>query len=526
MTSPDSPADTLTDDVSRGMRSMMQVALVLGETLSRRREEQLRQARERSTAHAHALDSRLRAERASAEAYLRPSFSPWWWSAATPDVVAQTYRTAQAWKNDSPVAAGAVVNLDDQLAARFGVDTAALTVDAAGPDVAAQVAVALADRAERQQFAQSYRDRGFTVVDDRPFGRGFIPTWDLRQSSGADVDQATIDAEPKHWAVHAGRNDLGELVPEYFCTDPDAAGLTRPVPPLHLVYEDWWWEMAAEHQIAEAHEQLLYNGAAYGVVHVRDQISRRYGVDAQKFAGTPDDLSARLAAVVAERGKAPAPDKAENDRLDAAAAIAASSASLDHRDARGDLPAPTATSPGDAEQSDTDLAVQWAKTALPRDAERAVYGNGARKTAAEQTITTAWAVEQAKAWALSNAPALAAQFSQSEASANREQYLTARTELIGEWAAAGRPMADLDPRGPLYDSRERRAADAEAMRNAGVDSDIVDARMIADVQQAKPMTDTLNPAVGGPSADRVEAPSTRQRDRGPSRHDTQRGLDR
>ncbi|MBY6351831.1 hypothetical protein [Rhodococcoides corynebacterioides] len=454
-----------------------------------------------------------------------PSFSPRWWSAATPDVVAQTYRTAQAWKNDSPVAAGAVVNLDDQLAARFGVDTAALTVDAAGPDVAAQVAADLADRAERQEFTQSYRDRGFAVVDDRPFGRGFIPTWDLRQSSGADVDQATIDVEPKHWAVQAGRNDLGELVPEYFCTDPDAAGLTRPVPPLHLVYEDWWWEMAAEHQIAKAHEQLMYNGATYGVAHVRGQISRRYGVDAQKFAGTPDDLHARLAAVVAERDKAPVTDKTDNDRRDAAAAITASSASLAHQDARGDLPAPTPTSPGDAEQSDTDLAVQWAKTALPRDAERAVYGNGARKTAAEQTITTAWAVEQAKAWALNNAPALAAQFSQSEASANREQYLTARTELLDEWAAAGRPKADLDPRGPLYDSRERRATDAEAMLDAGIDNDIVDARMIADVQQAKPIIDALNHAGDRQPSTGQEAP-THRRERSRSGLDTQHGMDK
>ena len=391
-----------------------------------------------------------------------PSFSPRWWSAATPDVVAQTYRTAQAWKNDSPVAANAVFNLDDQLAARFGVDTAALMVG----------------------------------------------------------------AEPKHWAVHAGRNDRGELVPKYFCTDPDAAGLTRPVPPLHLVYEDCWWEMAAEHQIAEAHEQLMYTGAAYGVAHVRDQISRRDGVDAQKFAGTPDDLSARLAAVVAERDKAPAPDKAENDRRDAAAAIAASSASLAHRDARDDLPAPTPTSPDAAEQADPAHAVQWAKTALPRDAERAVYGNGTRKTAEEQAITTAWAVEQAKAWALSNAPALAAQFSQSEASANREQYLTARTELLDEWTAAGRPKANLDPRGPLYDSRERRAADAEAMLDAGIDADIVDARMIADVQQAKPIDGALSHDAGQPATAGTETTPTRRRDRDRSGNDIRPGMDR
>ncbi len=150
---------------------------------------------------------------------LRPSFSPRWWSAALPDVVAQSYRTAQAWKNDSP-----------------------------------------------------------------------------------------------------------------------------PVPPLHLVYEDWWWVMAAEHQIAEAHEQLTYNGAADGVAHVRDQISRRYGVDAQKFAGTPDDLNVRLAAIVAERGKTPAPDAHLDRRRRTIGQPAPSSGPRRHYRATPNTPS-TATAP-------------------------------------------------------------------------------------------------------------------------------------------------------------------------------------
>lgn len=134
-------------------------------------------------------------------------------------------------------------------------------------------------------------------------------------------------------------------------------------------------------------------------------------------------------------------------------------------------------------------------------------------------------MEQAKAWALSNAPALAAQFSQSEASADREQYLTARTELLDEWAAAGRPKSDLDPRGPLYDSRERRATDAEAMRNAGIDNDIVAARMIADVQQAKPIIDALNHAGDRQPSTGQEAP-THRRERSRSGLDPQHGMDK
>ncbi|WP_307090991.1 hypothetical protein [Rhodococcus sp. SORGH_AS_0301] len=44
------------------------------------------------------------------------------------------------------------------------------------------------------------------------------------------------------------------------------------------------------------------------------------------------------------------------------------------------------------DQSIADIDAVFA--ALPRDAERAVYVKGARQADAEQTITTAWAVEQ------------------------------------------------------------------------------------------------------------------------------------
>ncbi len=53
---------------------------------------------------------------------------------------------------------------------------------------------------------------------------------------------------------------------------------------------------------------------------------------------------------------------------------------------------------------------------------------------------------------------------QSEASANREDYLTARKELIGEWTTAGRTHVDVisalaPPAVPFkYDSKERRDA--------------------------------------------------------------------
>ncbi|WP_052061949.1 hypothetical protein [Rhodococcoides fascians] len=523
MTSP--APDTLTDDLARAVRTAVQVALAAGEAIARRREEGLRVARERSAVHARALDARLRAERAAADAYLRPTFSDRWWSTATPDTVAQAYRTAHAWKNDSPVAAGAVANFDDELATRYGIDTAALAADnSTNRDVAAHVEALMTERAERERISQSYTDRGFTTLDDRPAGRGHIPVWDLRQPDGSAVDRGVIDADPARWAVHLDRTERGEWSPTFYCTDPAAAHLTRPIPPLYLAHEDWWWEMAAEHQIAEVYEQFIHNGAPYAVAHVEEEITRHYGIAAADYRGLPDALTDRLRTVNAERDPAVVPDKTGSERRDAATAIALSSATSRTREKGRRPDAPSIA----AEPSDTDLAVQWATIALPRDAERYRYGSSDRqKESAAQTITTAWEVEQSKVWALSNAPALAAQFSQSEASANRQDYLTARTELIDEWSTAGRPKTDLDPQEPIYDSRARRARDAEALLDAGVDADIVDARMLADVQQAKPLSDALDPAtVAQPTDGSADSPPVQRRERGRSGRDNRPGLDK
>ena len=512
MTSP--APDTLTDDLARAVRTGVQVAMAAGEAIARRREERQRQARERSVEHGRALDSRIRAERTAADAYLRPTFSDRWWTAAKPDTVAQAYRTAHAWKNESPVAAEAVTNLDEQLSTRYGIDTTALARSET-PDIAAEVAALMAERQEREELSQSYIDRGFTILEDPPAGRGHIPVWDLQQPDGAPVNENLIDADPARWAVYLYR-EHGEWDPTYYCTDPEGAGLTRPTPPLYLAYEDWWWEMAAEHQIAEVYEQLVYNGSPYGIAHVEEQIERHYGLTAADYRGLPDALTDRLREVNADRDPDAVPEKAQNERDDAATAIAQSPSPRERVSEQ-----PTIA----AEPTDTDLAAQWATTALPRDAKRFLYGTGDRKDAAAQTITTAWEVEQSKAWAMSNAPALAAQFSQSEASANREDYLTARTELIDEWSNAGRPKIDLDPQGPIYDSRARRARDAEALLDAGVDADIVDARMLADVQQAKPLSEALDPSATTPVLDTVNDPGVRRKERGRST-DKRPGLEK
>ncbi|OZD64675.1 hypothetical protein CH263_14040 [Rhodococcus sp. 06-1059B-a] len=486
--------DTLTDDLGRSLRTSLQVALLAGEAIARRRENRLREARQRSEEHARAFQTRLRAERGSAEAQLRPVHSSRWWDAATPEILADTYRTAHAWKDQSPVAADALARLDDQLAARHKIDTTALGVDQAG--VADRLAEVMNERAAREAAANSYAERGFTVVDDRPAGRGFIPTWDLRQANGEDVDRGAIDSAPQHWAVFLTRDDKNEWAPEFFCTDVAAAGLDRPVPPLYLAYEDWWWEMAAEHQIAEIYEQFIHTGAAYGVAHMEDQISRHYGIDAKTFRGLPDELAGRLAAVTAERAATASAEKSTRERSDTVAAIA-------HAD-RVDAARETQATPAPGTQLDTraaefDAALEWAKATVPRDAERYVYASGERKDAARETITIGWEVVQSKAWATENAPALAAQFAQTEISANRQDYLTARTELIQEWSTAGRPRVDAalgaQPAAASassasphrYDSKERRDALAAELTAAGVAPDAVAARIAADRDNAHPI---------------------------------------
>ncbi|MBY6438112.1 hypothetical protein HQ602_17195 [Rhodococcus kroppenstedtii] len=502
MTQPD---DTVGTDVSRSMRTALQAALVLGEAFARAREVRLRDAARASEANARALQSRYRAERRSAEAQLRGAHSPMWWEAATAGVIADTYRTAHAWREQSPLAESTVGVLDKQLAARYRIDTAAL--GAAPTDVAAEVGRILADREQSAAAAQPYSDRGFTVVEDRPFGRDFIPTWDLRQADGTAVDQHTIDSDPKNWAVHLGRDDSGNLVPEFFCTDPDAAGLNRPAPPLYLVYEDWWWEMAAEHQIVEAHEQLVGEGAAAGVARVRDEISRRYGVDARPLAGLPDELHAQLVAVVAARQSAAARTDQSVDAQRRAAEAAVES------DERGVGRAAVVASATSTAMREVELAsaVDWAKNAIPRDAERYVYGTGEKKDAARETVTAAWELAQAKQWATDQAPTLAVALADTERRPSREDYLAARDTLVSEWDSAGRPTTELTTTLPagrvaarVYDSEERRAALRAHLEAAGVEPDAVTARLAADRDNAHPIggTNTAPAAMTASKGDR------------------------
>ncbi|MEH6797577.1 MAG: hypothetical protein V7694_26000, partial [Rhodococcus sp. (in: high G+C Gram-positive bacteria)] len=144
---------------------------------------------------------------------------------------------------------------------------------------------------------------------------------------------------------------------------------------------------------------------------------------------------------------------------------------------------PQETVPSPREQQEFADALEWAKQAVPRDAERYVDAVGRRQDAARETIITGWEVAQSKGWASDHAPALAAQFAQSEASANREDYLTARTELVGEWTTAGRPYVDVisalaPPAVPFkYDSKERRDALTATLTAAGVDPDAIAARL-------------------------------------------------
>ncbi|MGB7235564.1 MAG: hypothetical protein WBD41_06205 [Rhodococcus sp. (in: high G+C Gram-positive bacteria)] len=609
--------DTLTDDLGRSLRTSLQVALLAGEAIARRRENRLREARQRSEEHARAFQTRLRAERGSAEAQLRPVHSSRWWDAATPEILAETYRTAHAWKNESPIAADALARLDDQLSARHGIDTATLGVEQAG--VADRLAAVMNERAAREAASNSFAERGFTVVDDRPAGRGFIPTWDLRQANGENIDRAAIDEAPQHWAVFLTRDDKNEWAPEFFCTDVAAAGLDRPVPPLYLAHEDGWWEMAAEHQIAEIYEQFIHNNAAYGVARMEDQISRHYGIDASTSRGLPDELADRLAAVNAERAATVSAEKSTRERADTVAAITlANRVDASRGAARGPVEAQLRAvhSPGwwdaatpetlaetyrmadtwkyespvaanalaqltdqlatrygidtitlgndsgsvaddlaevlnrraareaqstptpdpmadvlnkrDRQAAEFDAALEWAKTAVPRDAERYVYAAGERKDAALETITTGWEVVQSKAWATENAPALAAQFAQTEISANRQDYLTARTELIEEWSTAGRPRVDaaLGTRPAAgsassaaphrYDSKERRDALTAQLQAAGVDPDAIEARLAADRDNAHP--------IGTPAASTSASPKASKGDRSNTRSaSTERG---
>ena len=67
------------------------------------------------------------------------------------------------------------------------------------------------------------------------------------------------------------------------------------------------------------------------------------------------------------------------------------------------------------------------------------------------------------------------------------------------------PSADTDVAGVVaYDSRERREALAERLRDGGVEPDVIEARVLADVCQALPVAEAVaRPPRGAPSARRA-----------------------
>jgi hypothetical protein len=368
-------------------------------------------------------------------------------------------------------------NVRDKIRERFGVDATAVDAATANhDDPAATLGVVLL----RADHARSNPEQA----------RAEAATAD-RAAMITDVINPRGDLEPDHLANGLDRDQIAAAWQWHTATNPRTAEL-------HL----YGGTLGASFQNNDAFEQYL--------THVATDWARE---------NQPDLLTAGDAGGRRERITE--------------AWIENTGADFPHLDAAGTRsvlgPPPPVTS------TDIDTVAEWARHRIPRDYERFTQGTGKTKETGEQHLRLRFDIHHAQQWANDHAPALAAQFAQAEASPDRDSYLSMRGELIDAWNAAQRPIdAELSSpaaatdvatepptatpnTAPAYDSAERRDADADALRKAGVDEDAIRANSIADISAARPAADITKAAAGkGPRASKGDRSQSQEatRERG------------
>lgn len=453
-------------DISRqsgmALRTSLQVAMQVADQLARRREHRLRAAAAANEQQARAFQARLRAERRSVEARLHSARRDTWWSTATDAQITETARVAHTWKNDSPIAADIVDELPDRLRRHRKIDLS-IPDAAEAALVAAIIERDLAARAEYERVTEEFAGRGHEVRTETPHGVDYIPARYLATAADAEfcrdtVDADTIAANPGAWVVHVRSGPDGQPDPQFYCTDPDAAGVYRRPPERPDLWDEQWLDSASEPQLRTLRDSLATSNTTAGIDRLDEQILDRRGIDLTR---PPDEIGHDIA-----------------------------------------------------------TALPWAQKNIPADVTRYDKGDAKAKAAAETNIRTAFDTHHAQQWANAQAPALAVEFGAASNSPDRDKYIGVRDRMIEEWNSAGRPAAPtqqaLEPAAPDgatsepgYDTPARRARDAQTLTGAGVDEETVDAHTLADTANASP----VDAAATQPPR---TAPVAKKGDRGPN----------
>lgn len=460
-------------DISRqtgmALRTSLQVALQVAEQLTRRREQRLRAAAADNEQRARTLSARLDAERRSVDARLHSARRESWWSTATDAQITATARLAHTWKQQSQVADDVARALPDRLQRHRRIDLR-LPDTAEAALIAAIVERDLATRAEYERISESYTERGFDVRTETPHGTDYIPARHLATEFGAEfgaatVDSAVIDAHPQAWVVHMRTGPDGGPDPQFYCTDPDAAGVHRRGPERADLWDEQWLDSATEPQLRSLRETLTASASAAGIERLDREVADRRGIDLTR---APDDIG-----------------------------------------------------------RDIDTALPWAEKNIPADHAR--YKDGTHKTraAAAEHIHTAFDTHHAQQWANDRAPALAVEYGAAAKASDRNTYLSVRGKMIDAWNDAGRPdvrdvvdpaasTTDVAGAVPLqklgYDTPQRRQRDVDALTAAGVDAETITAHVLADTATATPLdANATRTAPTAPTASKgVHSPHTEQ----------------
>lgn len=118
----DFDGDGVDDAFESTGRTLMMVAMQMGEKFGRLREELARNAAARDDAAAKEMSARFDAERGAARAELRVIEQPEWWDRATPQDIARVLETAETWKGLDDTAARASERIEREVRDRHGVD--------------------------------------------------------------------------------------------------------------------------------------------------------------------------------------------------------------------------------------------------------------------------------------------------------------------------------------------------------------------------------------------------------------------
>ena len=270
------------------------------------------------------------------------------------------------------------------------------------------------------------------------------------------------------------------------------------------VYRSQWWDNATAEQIGHAFQVARAWSqedpeAVRAEARMRDELRTRYGVDVDATNADPAAVRAAVAHAAPEREASPAHVVAVHDVDQAKAWFAQHDPDRLRawQSAHG-----SADTLGGMRDADRQLVEAWR-------AQTGRGGNDRDDADAERNRAQAENAEAVRL--MQQADRDDARAEQAREAAEHEPDPEERVRAAAEAEQRETSAAGTREDGrTLYDSAERRSATASELEAKGIDREVVEARMHADVSQAKPAAEAVKDA---PAAKGVKA--RRARGRGP-----------